>query len=113
MEYSIPLSSEQFKLNVDVTTGGGEFGTYNYDFKIEDKASFQAKWKLNENSRFLHSYSWNLFKGKTYSFWLDDQDKINSEESSSFDQQPISEDEAEISNPIMDWVLWDFKDFFS
>ena len=35
------------KLNVDVTTGGGEFVTYNYDFKIEDEVSFQATLNVN------------------------------------------------------------------
>ena len=51
---------------------------------------------------------WKPSKGKTYAYWLDDQDKINSVESSSLDQQPISlieTNEPEISNPIMDWVF--------
>ena len=53
---------------------------------------------------------WKPSKGKTYAYWLDDQDKINSVESSSLDQQP-DRDEPEISNPIMNWVLCDLKFF--
>ena len=84
---SLTSLDQQFKLNVDVTTGGGELVTYTYDISYADEESFQefiadcSNMEWNTCMEFVKSHDtkfWKQSKGTTYKYWLDDQDKINS-----------------------------------